>query len=291
MKEAAMRTLMAVVVLGVAIAVYSALPSAAGEKGGVKTAGGLAERIQDLQLTDAQEAKITDIRKECKPKVQEAAKDLGALLKEEEQKIRAVLTDDQKKKLESEKELHKAFKAEHLCERIIHVEELGLSDGEMTKITEIRKECHPKTVKAMKGLEGILTDEQKNARVKALDAGMKRSEVLASLKLSNDQKGKVEAVGKEVRGIVHDELAQMRDVLSAGQKEKLPDIKDERREHARDRVAFIIANLKDLNLSDAQRGKIMEIRKEFRPKVHEAGNRLRGAVREEVEAIVAVIKG
>jgi hypothetical protein len=35
----------------------------------------------------------------------------------------------------------------------------------------------------------------------------------------------------------------------------------------------------------------MEIRKEFRPKVHEAGNKLRGLVREEVEQIVSVIKG
>ena len=35
----------------------------------------------------------------------------------------------------------------------------------------------------------------------------------------------------------------------------------------------------------------MEIREEFRPKVQEAGNKLRATVREEVEAIVAVIKG
>ena len=35
----------------------------------------------------------------------------------------------------------------------------------------------------------------------------------------------------------------------------------------------------------------MEIREEFRPKVQEAGNKLRATVREEVEAIAAVIKG
>jgi hypothetical protein len=34
-----------------------------------------------------------------------------------------------------------------------------------------------------------------------------------------------------------------------------------------------------------------EIHKKSRPKVQEAGNKLHGAVREEVEAIVAVIKG
>jgi hypothetical protein len=33
------------------------------------------------------------------------------------------------------------------------------------------------------------------------------------------------------------------------------------------------------------------IRKEYRGKVHEAGNKLRTVIREEVEAIVAVLKG
>jgi Spy/CpxP family protein refolding chaperone len=56
-------------------------------------------------------------------------------------------------------------------------------------------------------------------------------------------------------------------------------------------MAHRIANLKDLNLSEEQQTKIADIRKEYRPKVHEAGNKLRGTVREEVEAIIAVIKG
>ena len=34
-----------------------------------RAAGNLAERIQDLNLTDEQEAKIADIRKEFRPKV------------------------------------------------------------------------------------------------------------------------------------------------------------------------------------------------------------------------------
>jgi Spy/CpxP family protein refolding chaperone len=56
-------------------------------------------------------------------------------------------------------------------------------------------------------------------------------------------------------------------------------------------MAHRIANLKDLNLTDEQKTKLMDIRKEYRPKVHEAGNKLRGTVREELEAIVAVMKG
>ena len=47
-------------------------------------------------------------------------------------------------------------------------------------------------------------------------------------------------------------------------------------------MAHRIANLKDLNLTDEQKTKIAEIRKEYRPKVHEAGNKLRASVREEI---------
>ena len=85
-------------------------------------------------------------------------------------------------------------------------------------------------------------------------------------------------------------MEKVRDVLSAEQAEKLQDIKDEAKERVRDRQAFAAANFKDLKLTDDQKAKIMDIRKEFRPKVHEAGNKLRAAVREEVEQIVAVIK-
>jgi Spy/CpxP family protein refolding chaperone len=101
----------------------------------------------------------------------------------------------------------------------------------------------------------------------------------------------VQAVGKEVAPLVREEIEQIRDVLSAEQKEKLQDLKEERPERVRDRLAHRIANLNDLNLSEDQKTRIADIRKDYRPKVHEAGNKLRGNVREEVEAIVAVIKG
>jgi Spy/CpxP family protein refolding chaperone len=286
-----MRTLIAVVALVVGMVVYTLPPAAAVQKAGEKVAAGLAERIQDLQLTDAQEAKIAEIRKEHGPKVLEAAKELAVLLKQEVDKIRAVLTPEQQAKLAAIKEEHAEFRGERLAERLAHLKELDLTDAEVAKLMEIRKEYHGKTVKAMQGLEGLLTDEQKTARVKALDAGMKRSEVLASLKLTGDQKAKVEAVGKEVSALVRDELAKMRDVLTEAQKEKLQEFKEERREHVRDRMAHAIATFKDLNLTDAQREKIAAIRQEYRAKVHEAGNRLRADVRQEVEAIVAAIKG
>jgi Spy/CpxP family protein refolding chaperone len=284
-----MRTLMAVGALVVGTAIFASLPAAEEKKAEERT--GLAERIQDLNLTDAQEAKIAEIRKDYRPKVQAAAKDLAAIVKEEVEKIEGVLTPEQKKKVAEFKEERKEFRGERLCERIAHVEELDLTEGEVAKLSEIRKEFHPKIEKAMKGLEGLLTDAQKKAREEALKSGMKRKEVLAALKLTDDQKAKVEAVAKEVSTLVREELEKMREVLTESQKEKLADFKDERREHVRDRKAHAIANAKELNLTDDQKTKIGAIRKDYRPKVHEAGNKLRGMAKEEVDAILIVIKG
>ena len=61
-----MRTLSAALTLVLAMAVGAAW---ADDKGKEVRVTVLVERIHDLQLTDAQEAKIADIRKECGPKV------------------------------------------------------------------------------------------------------------------------------------------------------------------------------------------------------------------------------
>jgi Spy/CpxP family protein refolding chaperone len=281
---------MAVVALVLGTVVYATQPAAAVQRADAK-APVLAERIQDLNLTDAQEAKIAEIRKDCKPKVQEEAKELAAVVKEEVEKIQGVLTPEQKRKLEEIKEERKEFRGERLAERVAHLGELDLSEGEEAKFMEIRKDFRPKIEKAMKELEGLLTDDQKKAREEGLKAGMKRKEVLASLKLTDEQKTKVEAVGKEVRTLFREELEKMREVLTESQKEKLQEIKEEKKGSIRDRKAHAIATLKELNLTDEQKTKVMEIRKEYRPKVHEAGNKLRATIREEVEAILAVIKG
>jgi Spy/CpxP family protein refolding chaperone len=251
----------------------------------------LVERIQDLQLSDEQEAKIAEIRKECQPEVQKAAKELATVAREELTKVRAVLTAEQKEKLKDLKEERKERRAERLSERLAHLHELDLTEAERTKIAAIRKEYRPKVVKALEGLKGLLSAEQREAREEGLKAGKKRREVIASLKLTDEQKTKVEAVGKEVGTLVREELEKMRDVLTESQKEKLAEFKAERRERVRDRTAHRIANLKDLKLTDEQKSKIDEIRKEYRPKVQEAGNNLRATIREEVHKIIAVLKG
>src|SRR5262249_10881574 len=114
---------------------------------------------------------------------------------------------------------------------------------------------------------------------------------LESLKLTDEQKEKVATVAKEAGSAVREEMEKIRDVLSAGQKEKLQDLKEERKEQVRDRLAHRIANPQDLDLAHEQKGKRAERRKEYRARIPEAGHKLRVAFREEVEMIVAAIKG
>jgi Spy/CpxP family protein refolding chaperone len=282
-----MKTLMVAVAVALGLSVCAAFSAGAREKADQKPT---SAQIQDLNLTDEQEARIAEIRKEFRPKVQEARKELAAVAKDEVEKIHAVLTPEQKTKLAAQKEERQEYRAERLAERIAHLGELDLTDAEVARIAEIRKEFHPKMVKALEGMQGILNDDQRKAREEGLKAGKRRRDIVASLNLTGDQKGKIEAIGKELRTLHREELEAMRDVLTASQKEKLQEFKEERREHVRDRHAHWVANLKDLNLTEEQRTKITEIRKEYRPRVHEAGNKLRGIVREEVEQIVAVLK-
>jgi Spy/CpxP family protein refolding chaperone len=278
-KENVMRTLKIALALAVVVSVAAA--------GQVVV---LVERIQDLPLSDAQEAKIVEIRKESRAKVQEAAKELGALAKEEVQKIRDVLTAEQKEKIQNLKEVREERREECLAHAIASLKELDLTDAEMTKIGEIRKDFGPKLLKSMKELDGMLTDEQKKIRTEALTGGKKRSEILEALKLTDEQKTKVVTVGKEVGGLVREEMEHIGQVLSKSQKEQLAELKEERKEQVRHRLPHQIMNLKDLNLTDEQKTKLAEIRTSYRPKVQEVGNRLRATVRDEVEKIAAVIK-
>lgn len=279
MKENVMRTLKIALALAVVMSVAAA--------GQVVV---LVERIQDLPLSDAQEAKIAEIRKESKAKIQEAAKELGALAKEEVQKIRDVLTAEQKEKIQNLKEDREERREECLAHAIASLKELDLTDAEMTKIGEIRKDYRPKLLKSMKELDGMLTEEQKKIRTEAVTGGKKRSEVLEALKLTDEQKQKVVTVGKEVGSLVREEMEHIGEILSKSQKEQLAELKEERKEQVRHRLPHVISNLKDLNLSDEQKTKFAEIRNAYRPKVQEVGNRLRATIRNEVEKIAAVIK-
>ena len=245
--------------------------------------------VQDLDVTDEQEAKIAEIRRESRAKVEEAAKTYRALVKEQVDKISAVLTEEQRQKIQELKEERPERRERCLAHTIASLNELDLTDAEMTKIGEIRQEFRPKMERVTKQLEGLLSDAQKTARAEAQKAGKTRRELLASLALTDDQQGKLRTAAKEANALVKEEMEKIRDVLTASQRETLQDLREERKEHARDRLAHRIANLKDLNLTDDQKAKIESIRQEYRSKIHEAGNRLRASVRDEVEKIAAVI--
>jgi Spy/CpxP family protein refolding chaperone len=222
--------------------------------------------------------------------VQEAAKDLKTVVKEEEEKALAILTPEQKTKLQESRAELKEMRAESLGEEVAHLGELQLTDAETAQIGEIRKEFRPKIEGAVNELEGLLTDDQKKARQVALGSGKRGQEVQEALNLTGEAKEKVQAACKKVGTLFREEVEKIRDTLSAEQNEKLQEVKDETKEHVRDRMAHRIVNLKELNLTEEQKTQIADIRKEFRPKVHEAGNKLRGAIKEEIEAIVGVLK-
>src|SRR5262249_39591154 len=182
----------------------------------------VVERIQDLDLTAAQETKIAEIRKQHQPKVQAAAKELGTLLKDEDEKIRDVLTAEQQKQVQAMKEERKDHREECVAHAFASLKELDLTDAEMTRIGEIRKEYRPKIENAMKELDGLLTDAQKKAREEAVKAGKTRREVVASLNLTDTQKAKVVGVAKQMAALVREESEKIQNVVTEGQKEQLP---------------------------------------------------------------------
>jgi len=299
-----MRTTQAVItlVLAMTIGAITSVAQVATEKPAVGAADKLRERlqdsqvkvlvvsIQDIDLSDEQEAEIAAIRKEYRPKIEESAKELKSLVKEEVDGIRNVFTPEQRPKIQAIIEERKDFREESLAHKIAGLKELDLTETELAKIAEIRKEYRPKIDAAVKQLESLLTDAQKEARKEAIKDDKPRREVLKVLNLTSAQTSELENNAKELKDLVGSEMSKLRGVLTAGQKETLQDLRAERREMVRDRLAHQIANLKDLNLTEQQKESLMNIRQEFRPKIQEAGNALRTEIGEEVGKIVAVLK-
>jgi len=249
-----------------------------------------AERIQDMDLSDEQEAKIAEVSKEFRPKIEPQAKELASLVQEEVGKIQAILTPAQKEMLKNRKDDRAERRSESLAERLAHLEDLDFSAAEMAKLAEIRKNSRPEIAKALERMKGTLSDDQKKARAEALDSGKKHSEVITALKLTDEQKEKLTAAGKEVRAQIREDLEKLRGILTTEQREKVVEFRQERREDARDHLASAIENSQDLNLTDEQKKQIAAIRQEYRPKIHAAGDKLRAQVRDELAAVVAAIR-
>jgi Spy/CpxP family protein refolding chaperone len=246
--------------------------------------------IKDIELTDEQEARIAAIRKEYGTKIKDEAEELKKLATEELDKIRNTFTPEQRTKLREIIAERKEFKVESLAHTLANLEALDLTEGELQKIAEIRKEYRPKMEEALKQLDGLLSDDQKKAREEALKANKPRREILQALNLSSEQRSELETIAKDLKDLVGNEAAKIRDVLTKSQRETLQDLRAERREMVRNHLAHQIANLRDLNLTEEQKATLMQVRQEYGPKIQELGNKLRSSITDEVGKVVEVLK-
>src|SRR5262245_24878529 len=94
----------------------------------------LVVSIQDIDLTDNQEAEIAAIRKEYRPKIEESAKELKSLVKDEVDQVRNVFTPEQRPKVQAIIEERRDFKAESLAQKIAGLKELDLTEAELAKL-------------------------------------------------------------------------------------------------------------------------------------------------------------
>jgi Spy/CpxP family protein refolding chaperone len=250
----------------------------------------LVVSVQDIELTDEQEARIAAIRKEYGDKIKGDAKELKTLAAQQVDRIRNVFTPEQRSKIQDIIAQQKEFKEESLAHAIANLKELDLTEAELAKIREIRNAYRPKMDEAIKQLDGLLTEDQKKAREAALKAGKTRREVLQALNLTSAQRAELENIADDLKNLVGNEAEKIRGVLTATQRETLQDLREERRDMVRDRLAHQIANLNELNLTDEQKATLRNLRQEYRPKLQELGNQLRTSIGEEVGKIVAVLK-
>lgn len=248
------------------------------------------ERLRDLALTESEEATIAGIREEYAPRVEEAIQQLAAVVKDECDAARAILTPEQRVKLELMREVRKDWRADGVADRLARLKDLDLTDTERAELQDIRKEFRPKIVKELENLKRILTPEQALLREQLLRAGKPRREVITALNLTDDQKVKVEAIAVQIRTLIHDEINRMRDVLTPEQQEKVAALREQNRERARDRMILAMLAYDDLKLTDDQKARIQTVREEYRPRVEQAGDNLRAIIREELAAIVEVLK-
>lgn len=102
------------------------------------------------------------------------------------------------------------------------LDDAGLGADALEKAKKIVDEHAPKIAEAQAKVDGILTDEQKKARgaaqKAAKDAGKKgkeaQAEVTAALKLTDEQKGKMEEANKALTEATNARNAALASVLS-----------------------------------------------------------------------------
>lgn len=167
-----------------------------------------------VKLTDEQKAKMAELRKE------------GAALRNElREKMVALLTPEQKEKLEKHREAmtdrapkagkkHRDVREHRPAGRNEGMfKGLDLTDEQKTQIKELRKEYGPKLKDARPNMDSLLTEEQKQARAEAMEAAKAagkegrdvRKDVREAVKLTDEQKAKL-AEGREAAVAARKEL-------------------------------------------------------------------------------------
>ena len=109
------------------------------------------------------------------------------------------------------------------------VEGLDLSDDQKEKLSKIRDGLEAKRQAIHEKLGEVLTEDQKQAAKEVLDSAKqsgKKGRALyqsleATVKLTPEQKQKMEPIAKEFQGVASDVVKQVMEVLTPEQKEKL----------------------------------------------------------------------
>ena len=109
------------------------------------------------------------------------------------------------------------------------VESLDLSDDQKEKLGKIHDDFEAKQQAIHGKIAELLTEDQKQVGKDAMDSAEKSGKkgrefyqsLEASLKLTDQQKQKMEPIGKELQGLVNDALKQVTELLTPEQKEKL----------------------------------------------------------------------
>ena len=109
------------------------------------------------------------------------------------------------------------------------IEGFDLTEDQKDKLVKIRDDFETKKQAIYEKLGEVLTDEQKQTAQEGLEkikeAGKGSRELYqsieTSLKLTDEQKQKMEPIGKELQTLVNDSLKQVNEVLTPEQKEKL----------------------------------------------------------------------
>ena len=106
---------------------------------------------------------------------------------------------------------------------------LDLNEDQKEKLGKVRDDFEAKQKAIHEKIAALLTDDQKqiakDAMENAKQAGKMGRDVFqkleASLKLTDEQKQKIEPIGKEFQGLANDAMKQVMDLLTPEQKEKL----------------------------------------------------------------------